>query len=484
MAATPKIMASVLENIGNTPLVRMERLCKTEGIECELLAKCEFFNAGGSVKDRIGRRMIEDAEKSGRIKPGDTLIEPTSGNTGIGLALAAALKGYRCIITLPEKMSQEKVDVLRALGAEIIRTPTEAAFDSPDSHIGVAKRLNKEIPNSHILDQYQNPSNPLAHYEGTAEELIYQCDGKIDYCVMSAGTGGTISGIARKLKEKIPNIRIIGVDPEGSILAQPASLNGPEVSYKVEGIGYDFIPRVLDRGIVDEWVKSTDKPSFEMSRRLIREEGLLCGGSSGTTMYAAVEYAKKHCKKGERMVVLLADGTRNYMSKFLNDGWMIENNFMEDTELSKQWWANKSVGNLKLAAPMTINPNVSCKDCLNILEMHGFDQLPVVGDAGVVGMVTTGNLAAQMTRGKVQPTDPVSMAIFKQFKQIDLTCTLAELSKIFDKDHFALVVTSNKQIDAHGKVRETAVVVGVATRIDLLNFISNNTAFGPVVAKL
>jgi len=192
-----KIMSNILENIGFTPLVRVNAIAKDEGIECELLAKCEYFNAGGSVKDRIGRRMIEDAEESGRIKKGDVLIEPTSGNTGIGLALTAAVKGYKMIITLPEKMSQEKVDVLKGLGAQIIRTPTEAAFDSPESHIGVAKRLNKEIPNSHILDQYSNPSNPLAHYDGTAEEILFQTEGKVDMVVISAGTGGTLTGIAR-----------------------------------------------------------------------------------------------------------------------------------------------------------------------------------------------------------------------------------------------------------------------------------------------
>jgi len=246
------------------------------------------------VKDRIGKRMIEDAELSGRIKPGDTLIEPTSGNTGIGLALAAALKGYRMIITLPEKMSNEKVDVLKALGAEIIRTPTEAAFDSPESHIGVAKRLNKEIKNSHILDQYGNPSNPLAHYDGTATEILNQCDGKIDAIVMTAGTGGTITGVARKIKEQLPNCKIVGVDPTGSILAQPDSLNGRIGSYKVEGIGYDFIPTVLDRSLVDEWIKTEDKESFLMSRRIIKEEGLMVGGSSGSVMVAALKYAKKN----------------------------------------------------------------------------------------------------------------------------------------------------------------------------------------------
>lgn len=471
---TPNIMSSVLENIGNTPLVRCSNLMKSEKLDVEILAKCEYFNAGGSVKDRIGKRMIEDAEATGRIKPGDTLIEPTSGNTGIGLALAAALKGYRMIITLPEKMSAEKVDVLRALGAEIIRTPTEAAFDSPDSHIGVAKRLQSEIPNSHILDQYSNPSNPLAHYEGTAEEIIAQTEGKLDAIVLSAGTGGTISGIARKIKEKLPHVKIVGVDPVGSILAQPDSLNGPIGSYKVEGIGYDFIPKVLDRSVVDHWIKSEDKPSFLMARRMIKEEGLLVGGSSGSTMYAALQYAKT-LKKGSRVVVLLADSVRNYMSKFLNDGWMIENKFMSQPEVNGQWWANRTVADLRLQTPFSVTPDVTCGECLQILTKHGYDQLPVIDkDGGVLGMITLGNLTVKVTKGQVLANDPVKKAVYTQFRRVDLDEKLSEITQIFDKDHFALVVKSQKQYQGAGEVSERSVVVGVATRIDLLNYILEN----------
>jgi len=231
----PKIMPNILCKIGNTPLVRLNVIPREYGIKCEVLVKCEFFNAGGSVKDRIGYRMVVDAERDGKIKPGDTLIEPTSGNTGIGIALAAAVKGYKCIIVMPEKMSSEKVNVLRALGAEIVRTPNAAGFDSPESHIGVAQRLNHEMKNSIILDQYRNPSNPLAHYDGTAEEIIYQCDGQVDMIVSSAGTGGTITGLSRKLKEKVPGIQIVGVDPCGSILAEPPSLNESDVSFLRSG---------------------------------------------------------------------------------------------------------------------------------------------------------------------------------------------------------------------------------------------------------
>jgi cystathionine beta-synthase len=252
------IYDSVLDAIGDTPLIRLNRVGKQECPGIEILAKCEFFNAGGSVKDRIGRQMVLDAEATGRIKTGDTLIEPTSGNTGIGLALAAAVKGYKCIITMPEKMSKEKVDVLKALGADIVRTPTEAAFDAPDSHISVARRLQEEVVDSHILDQYSNPSNPNAHYYGTAQEIIRQCssssqNGKnqIDMLVAGAGTGGTITGIAKRLKEHNPNIIIVGVDPEGSLLAVPDSLNDKRrlESYQVEGTCDDTIYLSIDRSI-------------------------------------------------------------------------------------------------------------------------------------------------------------------------------------------------------------------------------------------
>jgi cystathionine beta-synthase len=267
---------------------------------------------------------------------------------GIGLALAAAVKGYRAVITLPEKMSQEKVDVLKALGAEIVRTPTEAAWDSPDSHIGVAKRLNKEIPNSLIPDQYSNINNPMAHYEGTAEEIIAQTGGKIDMFVAGVGTGGTIAGVARKLKEKIPGIIIVGVDPYGSILAEPEVLNKACVhGYQVEGIGYDFIPEVLERKYVDKWVKTDDKESFIMARRLIRKEGLLCGGSCGAAMVGAIKAAKS-LKKGQRCVVLLPDSVRNYMTKFLNDEWMRKNGYIDDEtkkeeQQRKDQWAGACI---------------------------------------------------------------------------------------------------------------------------------------------
>jgi cystathionine beta-synthase len=310
---------NILEAIGHTALVRLNHV--TKDLACNVYAKCEFLNPGGSVKDRIGYNMVVQAEKSGRIKPGDTLIEPTSGNTGIGIALAGAVKGYHVIITLPEKMSHEKQVTLAALGAEIIRTPTEAPSHSPESHIGVALRLQKEIPNAHILDQYANPANPDAHYYGTAQEILDDLK-QVDMVVMTAGTGGTITGVAKRMKEANPNTIIVGVDPEGSILG-----GGTEVhSYMVEGIGYDFVPDVLNRSLVDKWVKTRDKESFQMARRLIREEGLLCGGSSGSAMVGVMKEAGT-LKKNQNCVVILSDGIRNYMTKFVDPKWMKDHNF-------------------------------------------------------------------------------------------------------------------------------------------------------------
>ena len=311
---------NILSTIGNTPVVRINKIGNE--LECELFSKCEFLNPGGSIKDRIGWKMVEDAEQSGRIKPGDTLIEPTSGNTGQGIALAAAVKGYECIITLPEKMSKEKQIALEALGAKIIRTPTEASFDSPESHIGVAKKLQKEIPNSHILDQYANPSNPEAHYDGTAQEILDVFGKDLHMVVMGVGTGGTITGVAKRLKEEIPDIIIVGADPVGSILG-----GGTKVEpYLVEGIGYDFFPDVLDNDLVDEYVKTEDEESFIMARRLIKEEGFLCGGSCGSAMVAALKSAK-HLEKDKKCLVVLPDSIRNYMTKFPSDQWMKDQGF-------------------------------------------------------------------------------------------------------------------------------------------------------------
>ena len=314
------ILDNILDKVGKTPIVKLNKI----GIDlkCDFYVKCEFFNPGGSIKDRIGKQMIEQAEKDGKIKPGDTLIEPTSGNTGIGMALAAAVKGYKMIITMPEKMSQEKEVVLKALGATIVRTPTEAAWDSPESHIGVAKKLNREIKDSHILDQYANLNNPKAHYDYTAKEILDDFNNDLDMIVMGVGTGGTITGVAQRIKKYSPKTKIVGVDPYGSILG-----GGDKIfSYKVEGIGYDFFPDVLDNKIIDQYIKINDEDSFKMARLLIKKEGLLVGGSSGGAVWAGLKAAKK-LDVNQKCLIILPDSIRNYLSKFVNDKWMKKNNF-------------------------------------------------------------------------------------------------------------------------------------------------------------
>lgn len=428
---------SATELIGNTPLVRLNKIPQSLGIECQVYAKVELFSAGGSVKDRIALRMIEEAERSGRIKPGDTLIEPTSGNTGIGLALVGAVKGYKTIITLPEKMSAEKVSVLKALGATIIRTPTQAAWDAPESHIGVARRLVKEIPNAHILDQYSNENNPLAHEFGTAEEIWTQTGGKITCVVAGAGTGGTITGLANGLRKHNKDIKVVAADPQGSILALPESLNQEhrDEPYKVEGIGYDFIPEVLDQHKVDKWYKTDDKESFKLARRLIAEEGLLVGGSSGSAMAAMVKAAKDlSLGKDDVVVVILPDSIRSYLTKFADDDWLAANDLLlpaddaakaaaataengsssngdapKKATKADDPYSGATIRSLRLKPVTSVLSATSCAEAIETMRDRGFDQLPVLASPGgkLVGLVTLGNLLSYISRGRATGQSPV-----------------------------------------------------------------------------
>ncbi|OBR14598.1 Cystathionine beta-synthase [Colletotrichum higginsianum IMI 349063] len=516
---------SATELIGNTPLVRLNKIPQSLGIEAEIYAKVELFNAGGSVKDRIALRMIEEAERSGRIKPGDTLIEPTSGNTGIGLALVGAIKGYKTIITLPEKMSAEKVSVLRALGATIIRTPTQAAWDSPESHIGVARRLEKEIPNAHILDQYGNLDNPLAHEFGTAEEIWAQTGGAVDAVVAGAGTGGTITGIARGLKKHNKNIKVIAADPHGSILAVPESLNKEHEneSYKVEGIGYDFIPDVLDRDLVDKWYKTEDRESFQLARRLIAEEGLLVGGSSGSALAAAFRAIKDlGLGKGHTVVVVLPDSIRSYLSKFADDDWLAANDLLPevnglDTHATAGADADKpsnggsktagadpyegaTIRALRLKPVMSVPATSPCSEASEIMRDKGFDQLPVLSATGnrLVGLVTLGNLLSYISSGRATGSSPVSDVMFdfgrldevvtdprqagegagdkarkqkkRNFVEITLDTPLSVLSKFLEWNSAAVVTD---KADGAGSLSKPVAVV---TKVDLLTWVVNKKA--------
>ncbi len=427
-------------------------------------------------------------------------------SSGIGLALVGAIKGYKTIITLPEKMSAEKVSVLRALGATIIRTPTQAAWDSPESHIGVAKRLLKEIPNSHILDQYTNENNPLAHEFGTAEEIWEQTGGKITAVVAGAGTGGTISGISKGLKKHDPSIKVIAADPFGSILALPESLNEEKanIPYKVEGIGYDFVPDVLDRAVIDKWYKTDDRESFQLARRLIAEEGLLVGGSSGSAMAAMLRAVKDfNLGKGDVVVVVLPDSIRSYLSKFADDDWLAANNLLPtdaDTATPANPtaptpadpYAGFTIRALRLKPVTSVLTTSACSEAIETMRDKGFDQLPVLTPTGgrLAGLVTLGNLLSYISRGRATPATEVRDVMFdfsridevvtdprrfgvdlkdkkRKFVEITLDTPLGALSRFLEWNSAAVVTE---------KGGEGAKPVAVVTKVDLLSWMVRQKA--------
>jgi cystathionine beta-synthase len=453
------LLGSILEAIGRTPLVCMNRI--GAHLPCALYAKCEFLNPGGSLKDRIGLSMVEAAEREGRIRPGDTLIEPTSGNTGIGLALAGAVRGYRVIITMPEKMSREKQVVLEALGAEIIRTPTEAAYDSPESHINVARRLQSELPNAHILDQYSNPNNPLVHELTTAQEILDDLDGRVDMVVMGAGTGGSITGVARRLKQVNPACIIVGADPVGSILAGGSDVG----TYKVEGIGYDFIPDVLDRSLVDEWVKTSDGPSFLLARRLIREEGLLVGGSSGSALFAALQAACR-LRSGQNCVVVLPDGVRNYMSKFVDDKWMRDNGFFQTRTVGGRV---QDVLDTEVRKPMLVvaTDTDTIGEVVEVMHEKGISQLPVTSGGALVGMVTEADLMTFLSSGEGTPDSLVSKCMTRHVASVSVATPVSAVEELLRKNPAVVVVGDGRQ------------PIGILTRIDLLHFLARQSSLSP-----
>jgi cystathionine beta-synthase len=443
---------NVLEIIGSTPLIKLNKL--TEGIEALVLGKVECFNPGGSVKDRPALKMIEEAEQLGHLKPGGTIIEPTSGNTGTGLAQIAAVKGYRCILVCPDKVASEKINLLKAYGAEVVIVPTSVSANSHESYYSVANRLTVEIPGAFQPNQFANPTNPKAHYLSTGPEIWKQTDGKVTYLVAGVGTGGTISGTGRFLKEKNPNLKIIGVDPEGSIYS--GDLAG---SYKVEGIGEDFIPRTADLKIIDEFVRVSDKEAFLTARRLAREEGLLLGGSCGAAVYGALSL-KGRLTKDDVVVVILPDGGRGYLSKIYSDDWMREWGFLQSPETSfsaGDLLARKKL-NSKAPEMIYVRPSDSVQKAIAAMEKHQIDQLPVVANDGSnVGHIND-LVAMQVVFERKDPNEVLIRSVMaRACPQFDETADIENIYKSFRLGNAMVVITKD------------AKVLGVLTKADIVS---------------
>lgn len=443
-----KYYDSIVDTIGNTPLIKLNSV--NSGIPGTILAKVEYFNPGNSVKDRIALKMIEDAEKRGELKPGGTIIEGTSGNTGMGLALVAISKGYRCIFTLSDKQSQEKIDILRAVGAEVIVCPTNVAPDDPKSYYSVAKKLNKEIPNSIYPNQYDNLSNKEAHYESTGPEIWADTDGKITHYVAGMGTGGTISGTSKYLKEQNQNIITVGVDTYGSVFKkykETGEFDEKEVyPYLTEGIGEDILPQNVDFSLIDHIVKVTDKDGAVMARQLAREEGLFIGWSCGSAMYGALEYARENLKKDDVMIVILPDHGTRYLAKVYNDNWMKDHGYFE----SMKFATAKDIvrfrgGNGEL---QTIKQDTSVGEAIQLMTKYGIDQVPVVDQDGeFVGSLNDSNVLKSLIEDPELKDQPVSQIMDESFQFVGMDNTIDVLSSLIDKDHRALLVRDhNKKV--------------------------------------
>lgn len=441
---------NILQAIGGTPLIRLNRV--TSGVLSPIYVKAEFLNPGGSVKDRIAVAMIEAAEREGLLKPGGTIIEATAGNTGVGLALAAAVKGYRLIVVLPDKMSSDKIALLRAYGAEVVVTATNVPPDSPESYNGVADRLAREIPNSFRPNQFLNPNNPLIHYLTTGPEIWEDSGGRVEVFVAGMGTGGSISGVGKFLKEKNPNVIIVGADPEGSIL----SGDSPR-SYKVEGIGEDFIPKTFNRQVVDEMVRVSDKESFNTARRLAREEGLLVGGSAGTAVAAAIKYAQR-LSRPHYIVVLLPDTGRNYISKIYNDQWMQENGFWED-RAKPQMTVGDAVGQ-KMGPRPLIYASIHDKlaKAVQWMQTYNISQMPVLDEDGrAVGSLNEAGLMKLLHDGVDFRNQEVGAVMSKPLPALDVTADISEAYRILLGGVSGILVTK----DGRG--------FGFLTRADLIS---------------
>jgi len=439
---------TVLQAIGRTPLVRLTKV--TEGLKTPVYVKMEAMNPGGSVKDRVGLAMINDAERRGILKPGGTIIEATAGNTGVGLAMAAAVKGYRCVFVLPDKMAQEKISLLKAYGAEIVITPTNVPPNSPESYAGVADRLTREIPGAWRPNQFANLSNPEIHYRSTGPEIWQQTEGRVTALVAGVGTGGTLSGAGKYLKEQNPDVKLIGADPEGSVLS-----GSMPKSWKVEGIGEDFVPKTLDSQLVDEWIRISDAESFYMARAMARKEGLLLGGSAGTNVAAAIQYARR-LRPDDLVVVIGCDTGRNYLSKLYDDKWMRENGLLKDDpaiDCLGDLIANRGKRDL-----ISISPVATVADAIDLLQRKSISQMPVLQEGQAVGSIQEITLARFLHEGSEPAAVKVQEVMARPLPTLDIGTHLDEAFRLLQAGNTGVLVT------------EKDLVKDIITRIDLIQY--------------